>query len=454
MSNPLPATSHPPSAHGSAAVHLRPVRKRTTRSSPRGKKSVTTTPETLALSLGRIDSPIKKSYPSSSDNEKPELGDKDYVPKTENEVPVKPSSVEGVKLIPCLEPSCTPTFRTPLYTELVREQCKICKNKFHGKLALGAHMVIRHEDGEKKLSCVKCGKKFCLEENLARHLKLHEVEGVKPLVCNVCDDRFENEEKLQRHVEIHGPKFQCQYCERKFHHKLALQSHERSHTGEKPEKCSLCEAAFAKKMTLQRHMIRDHSSTISTAQNTCLICGKRFHLRCDLNLHLDQHEGRYQVKCDTCGLMFLNAKTLLAHGDKMHGKDLIICDEYGRSFTSTQTLQEHKRIHTAVKKHKCETCGARFRRADVLTKHILTHTDERPYPCPNCKKVFKAKADLLRHVKVVHTQATSLPPRTNVPTAMKNVKPLPSDVTSAKRTQECGPSPATSEQKDSRSSRR
>ncbi|OXA38753.1 Zinc finger protein 93 [Folsomia candida] len=317
---------------------------RTTRSSPRGKKSVTTTPETLALSLGRIDSPIKKSYPSSSDNEKPELGDKDYVPKTENEVPVKPSSVEGVKLIPCLEPSCTPTFRTPL--------------------------------------------------------------------------------------------------------------HERSHTGEKPEKCSLCEAAFAKKMTLQRHMIRDHSSTISTAQNTCLICGKRFHLRCDLNLHLDQHEGRYQVKCDTCGLMFLNAKTLLAHGDKMHGKDLIICDEYGRSFTSTQTLQEHKRIHTAVKKHKCETCGARFRRADVLTKHILTHTDERPYPCPNCKKVFKAKADLLRHVKVVHTQATSLPPRTNVPTAMKNVKPLPSDVTSAKRTQECGPSPATSEQKDSRSSRR
>ncbi|XP_021966408.1 protein krueppel-like [Folsomia candida] len=112
------------------------------------------------------------------------------------------------------------------HEELVSHQCGICKRKFRHQSYLGAHMVMRHKDGDKKLSCVKCGKKFCLEENLARHLKLHDVDGTKPVVCDLCDRRFESEERLKSHLEsvAHSSPFECAQCPQKCKNRVSLES--------------------------------------------------------------------------------------------------------------------------------------------------------------------------------------------------------------------------------------
>ncbi|XP_021966396.2 zinc finger protein 708 [Folsomia candida] len=315
----------------------------------------------------------------------------------------------------CVAPSCTATFRSKfsLFAHLKTShkgfcpyRCLLCGKKFGlRENALAVHMVMRHENGEKKLSCVKCGKKFCLEQNLVRHLKLHDVEGTKPLVCDVCDDRFENEDVLQKHLKTlsHGAKpFKCDTCRKGFNSRVGLESHDRTHKKEKTEKCDLCEAAFAHKISLQRHMTRAHSGSHPT--HICNLCSKAFHLPVDLRHHLDRHRGRYQVKCDTCQETFGDQSTLLSHLIKVHGNDPYVCPyECGATFMTLSGYKTHKKVHEGVKSHQCDTCGACFMQMNQLTNHVRSHTGERPFPCPHCEQAFKTKNNLSTHVKVIHT---------------------------------------------------
>lgn len=101
--------------------------------------------------------------------------------------------------------------------------------------------------------------------------------------------------------------------------------HERTHTGERPLKCSRCDATFVDKLTLERHLIRDHSKV---KPHICHICGKGFYLPFDLKIHLDRHDGKHLIKCDTCGDTFIDPNTLQAHRVKLHGEDPVVCDEW------------------------------------------------------------------------------------------------------------------------------
>ncbi|XP_035715382.1 zinc finger protein 425 isoform X2 [Folsomia candida] len=404
-----------------------PASLRATRSSPRVTKQSVPPPsgvKTLVVSLKRINSASKKSTARSKPTSS---SDKDGVPKTENDS--KPTPKIKIKRkndatlsptnIPCLMPSCTATFRTLQTRDAHLKhshdgfspyQCQICKKKCRNQNRLAAHMVIKHEKGEKKFPCIKCGKSFCLEENLERHLKLHEVEEIKPIVCDVCDSRFENEEKLNVHSETHIVKFRfrCQYCGKTCQERKELERHERSHTKEKPEKCSHCEIRFADKVTLQRHVIRDHSS--APAANICHVCGKGFYLPADLKMHLDRHDGKYKSKCDKCGETFVNSNSCQSHRVKVHGEDPFVCDECGSSFTSLPGLRLHKKCsHEGVKKHKCQTCGACFVRADVFKRHTQIHKTERPYSCPHCPQAFKVKRSLTDHLQRIHTPGYVIP---------------------------------------------
>ncbi|XP_021966457.1 zinc finger protein 2 homolog isoform X2 [Folsomia candida] len=311
----------------------------------------------------------------------------------------------------CIFPLCTATF----YSKGDRDahmltdhegrayQCRICKTKFRGLKGLAAHLVMRHEDGEKKLSCVKCEKKFCLEENLARHLKLHEVEEIKPLVCDLCDDRCENEELLKKHMAMttHTKRFECTQCPQKCRNRVALERHLNTHTKEKPDKCPHCDHTAADKYNLQDHIARAHPSGPPT--HICHICGKGFYVHADLKTHLSRHDGKFGRKCGTCGETFASWNDLQSHLVKVHGKDPFVCDECGASFTTRGGLNHHKKIHAGEKKHKCETCGACFFGLSYLNVHMRTHTGERPFPCPQCDKAFKSRTHLNNHVKVIHT---------------------------------------------------
>lgn len=134
--------------------------------------------------------------------------------------------------IACSVPTCPSTFRSNsarnahlkvTHPGVAPHQCSLCKRKFDRENALSAHMVTRHEKGEKKFPCAKCGRSFVLLENLDRHVKLHEEEDIKPVVCDVCDSRFEDDEKLQRHVVTHTKRFNCDHCGQPCSNRLGLE---------------------------------------------------------------------------------------------------------------------------------------------------------------------------------------------------------------------------------------
>ncbi|XP_035701562.1 zinc finger protein 37 isoform X2 [Folsomia candida] len=430
-----------------------------TRFSPRTAKISTLTPKTLVISVQRIKTSAPPPPPPSDledSKSNPDSDDKNSVillsPKSENDddtsdsddsspsdsevddvtataeiihpykcISCPKSFIKRATLnlhkkrnhrVACIAPSCVALFATKKardahikrdHASLSPYQCRLCGKKCRRQNVLDAHMVIKHETGEKKLSCTKCGKGFCLEENLARHLKLHDIEGIKPFVCDVCDNRFESEERLKKHLASHDEinPWKCATCGRGCNSRAALEIHMRVHSKERPEKCSQCEAQFRDKLTLERHIARAHSG--APASYICHICGNAFYLPSDLKGHLNRHEGKSRVKCDTCNKTFPDVMRLQSHQIKVHGKDPFICDECGGSFTSQQGLKLHKKIHVGDKKFKCQNCDASFIRVETLKDHMRVHTGERPFPCPHCKKAFRNKTNLRVHVKGIHT---------------------------------------------------
>ncbi|CRK93602.1 CLUMA_CG007135, isoform A [Clunio marinus] len=193
---------------------------------------------------------------------------------------------------------------------------------------------------------------------------------------------------------------QCFQCGKIFHYKGYMELHLRTHSNYKAYECNTCHKKFTQISNLNLHL-RTHTKEKPFA---CERCPKLFSTSSNLKVHLKIHTGIKDHSCGLCSKAFKTASELKSHEGTHSQVKSKICKICGKSFYKTAYLNVHiKNVHYGLKKYKCDNfnCNKVFSNSSNLIAHRRIHTGEKPYICKRegCNAKFNQSSSRARHMK-------------------------------------------------------
>jgi len=307
-------------------------------------------------------------------------------------------------------------------SEQSRYVCETCGICCPTPSKLAVHM--RTHSGEKPHVCETCGEAFSHAWHLARHMeKTHasvpEGEGKRVRTETGAGDRSGGGGRAEGGRATYSLGFECETCGKAFNQSRSLDSHMRTHSGERPHVCETCGKTCSTSSNLANHMAT-HSGDEGEGlrllmllakprvkPHVCETCGKAFSNPRHLGFHMRTHSGKSPHVCQTCGKAFARTGDLTVHMRTHSGERPYVCQTCGKAFARTGDLSVHMRTHTEERQlgaHVCETCSKAFSASRHLARHMRTHTEERTHVCEMCGEAFLRSSHLVGHMRT-HTSA-------------------------------------------------
>ncbi|XP_035712116.1 zinc finger and SCAN domain-containing protein 10-like isoform X1 [Folsomia candida] len=208
--------------------------------------------------------------------------------------------------------------------------------------------------------------------------------------CSKCSKTFKTNSELTRHIVTHDPstKAKCEVCGSIFKHRFTLSLHVwRVHTNRKRPKCDACHRVFFDLPTLRHHIETIHST---------------------------KDRPRFSCTFPGCEKTYLNQKQISHHVKTAHSENparfpCILC---GKEFKTRSELNQHIPTRTTEKPCNCAICGRGFPRMAEMKRHMMTHlakSDRDVLNCHICLRTFVSGDGLNRHIRAVHEKLKSYP---------------------------------------------
>ncbi|XP_073844922.1 uncharacterized protein isoform X2 [Musca autumnalis] len=157
--------------------------------------------------------------------------------------------------------------------------------------------------------------------------------------CEVCDMKYPSLYLLRHHVKRHMARtFRCFCCPKSYLSKLDLDTHQRTHTNERPHQCDKCPNSFRYAHHLKRHKDIIHFGKRYMCPEAN--CNRQFTTMEQLKVHKWSHCGIVPVKCKECGQQFKKKLFLRNHCSKIHNKALTDDEEFNGNDLTCKSPQE------------------------------------------------------------------------------------------------------------------
>ncbi|KAJ2939910.1 hypothetical protein O0L34_g6616 [Tuta absoluta] len=197
---------------------------------------------------------------------------------------------------------------TEFKLETERFQCHLCNDEFHNFSFLNKHM----NSHINKVVCETCGAGFLNQHLLLRHKETHLT---KKYYCKNCEQVFFKRSQLKYHTsKIHIQKDKakpnkCPYCPETFKEHYSKVLHmKRTHGISKTFPCHLCKSRFETRRSLTEHINKFHTERFKCG--TCLKC---FSIESKLQTHMRSHSGERRYVCPICKNAYMHTVTLRKH---------------------------------------------------------------------------------------------------------------------------------------------
>ncbi|KAG7225582.1 hypothetical protein INR49_004988 [Caranx melampygus] len=234
-------------------------------------------------------------------------------------------------------------------------------------------------------------KRKALKENDSATAKRQRKKYPNNKTCPVCNKTFLRAAAMRRHQEIHSANRDLRY------------------------KCANCDKRFRDHYDMNRHNMRVHekedlsgsvneedsvdpsTSDMMAENKNCVLCGKYFARRVDMERHMKSHSEDRPYKCSFCEKKFKNPYVL-----KRHQKEICKSRELKKPKRRESQRPNPQPPSEGLTEGKiCPICSRILPCTADIAKHLRSHSEERPFICITCEKGFKYKDTLKKH-QIIH----------------------------------------------------